>query len=88
MQGGLHKLAEAAATVDTLTHDAAKQREQLSAKQREVDHAMSEIQAAMEAAGSRKSEVEVLAEQQAQEQQAVSTRSVRNFLACNVRDTQ
>jgi predicted nucleic acid-binding Zn-ribbon protein len=76
MQGGLVKLAEAEATVDTLTQSAAKQRARLSAKQAEVDAAMMGIHAAMEAASSRKTEVEALSGRQAQEQAAVATRKV------------
>lgn len=76
MQGGLIKLAEAEATVDTLTTAAADQRQQLTSKQAEVDAAMAEIEVAMEAAGSRKVEVEALSTQKAREQEVISKRKV------------
>lgn len=76
MQGGLTKLAEAEAAVDALNSEAAQQRQLLTEKQQEVATAMAAIQDAMEAAGSRKTEVEQLSQQQEQEQQAASKRKV------------
>eukprot|EP00892_Ulva_mutabilis_P012055 jgi/Ulvmu1/9221/UM005_0321.1 len=72
LKGGLAKLAEAEATVDALNSEAEQQRKLLTQKQLEVDAAMAAIEAAMEAAGSRKTEVETLSQQQEHEQQAAS----------------
>ena len=80
LQGGLVKLAEAESTVDTLTQEAAEQRQRLTQKQAEVDAAMAEIEVAMEAAGSRKTEVEGLSAKQGREQAAVTQRKVGHLL--------
>jgi hypothetical protein len=77
LQGGLVKLAQAEATVDSLTTEAADQRRGLTAKQSEVDMAMTEIEKAMEAAGSQKTEVEGLSARQVKEQTDVSQRKAR-----------
>ena len=66
LQGGLSKLAEAESTVDELGTEAQEQRVALTAKQAEVDEAMEAIEAAMNAAGRRKAEVERLSAEQEQ----------------------
>lgn len=82
VQGGLTKLAEAEAAVDALNSEAEQQRRLLTEKQHEVATAMAAIEDAMEAAGSRKTEVEQLSQQQLHEQQAASKRKVRSVQLC------
>lgn len=77
LQGGLSKLAEAESTVDELGTEAQEQRVALTAKQAEVDEAMEAIEAAMNAAGSRKAEVERLSAEQEQASQVAVERKVR-----------
>lgn len=76
LQGGLSKLAEAESTVDSLSSEAQEQRVALTAKQAEVDVAMEAIEAAMEAASSRKAEVERLSAEQEQASHAATERKV------------
>jgi hypothetical protein len=75
-QGGLSRLADAANTVASLNKQASEQRQKLTAKQEEVHAAMKDIETAMEAAGSRKTEVEALSAKQAREHEAVMQRKV------------
>lgn len=58
--GGLTKLAEAKATVDTLSREAVVQQEQLKEKQVQADQALKEITATMEDAGKKKQEAQEL----------------------------
>ena len=67
-QGGLGKLAEAAATVDTLSQEAGQQRSLLKSKQMEAERALQGITVAMESAGSHRQEVSVLQKQLALDQ--------------------
>ena len=78
LQGGLDKLATAEAAVAALTERAAAQRARLAAAQGEVNAALLETEVAMEAASSRKAEVEVLSARQAAEQAAVLERKARS----------
>jgi uncharacterized phage infection (PIP) family protein YhgE len=76
LQGGLSRLAEAAKTVARLNEQANERRQKLTTKQEEVHAAMKDIETAMEAAGSRKTEVEALSVKQAREHEAVLQRKV------------
>lgn len=76
LEGGLGKLAEAEATVDSLGKGAVTQREQLTVAQGKVDAAMTRIESAMQSAASRRSEVQRLSEQQGLEQGKVTERKV------------
>lgn len=60
-----------------LNEQANEQRQKLTAKQKEVHAAMKDIESAMEAAGSRKTEVEALSAKQAREHESVLQRKVR-----------
>lgn len=66
--------------MDGLNREAEAQRALLTEKQREVAAAMAAIEDAMEAAGSRKTEVEQLTLQQNHEQQAATKRKVHTPL--------
>lgn len=60
LRGGLQKLSEAAATVDSLQRRAEAQRQRLSQKQSEADTALAHITSSMEQAADRRREVEGL----------------------------
>ena len=74
LNGGLSKLREATAEVDKLSKTANEQRAMLTVKQEEADRAMENIQKAMEAAVSNRSEVETLQKKLATEEVKMADR--------------
>ncbi|KAK9815706.1 hypothetical protein WJX72_008353 [[Myrmecia] bisecta] len=76
LQGGLSKLAEAAVTVDTLSREAAQQRQLLQKKQGEAEAALQGITVAMEQASARRQEVAVLQKQLGSDQVVIADRRI------------
>lgn len=74
LQSGLSKLSEAAQTVDTLSADAGKKQIELGVAQKKADEALTQITAAMESAGARKTEVEQLRSKLAEEETTLNAR--------------
>ena len=84
LNGGLSKLREATAEVDKLSKTANEQRAMLTVKQEEADRAMGNIQKAMEAAVSNRSEVETLQKKLATEEVKMADRKMTPHLTPHI----